>query len=93
MLQTSTSNSQFESVQSTLNYIIPDGEKPVTLSNSPGAVRVTSNSGRYQAHPVTIRNGRLVSGFSLENEGFVFEGGDSCNNIGYALGRAYQILN
>ena len=50
---------QIESVQSTLNYIIPGGEKPVTQSNLPGEVRVTSNTGNYQAHSVTIRNGRL----------------------------------
>jgi len=72
MLQTSTPNSQFESVQSKLNYIIPGGEKPVTMSNLPGAVRVTSNTGKYQAYAVTIHNGRLASGFSLEKEGFVF---------------------
>jgi len=71
MLQTSEPNSQIDSVQSTLNYIIPGGEKPVTQSNLPGEVRVTSNTGNYQAHPVTIRNGRLVSGFSLDREGFL----------------------
>src|SRR5215203_17709 len=71
MLQTSERNSQIESVQSTLNYIIPGDEKPVTQSNLPGEVRVTSNTGNYQAHPVTIRNGRLFTGFSLDREGFV----------------------
>jgi len=71
MLQASGLNAQIESVQSSLNYIIPGGEKPVTLSNSPGEVRVTSNSGNYQAHSVTIRNGRLVGGFSLDKEGFI----------------------
>ncbi len=71
MLQAGERNSQSESVQSTLNYIIPGGEKPVTESNLPGAVRVTSNTGNYQAHPVTIRNGRLASGFSLDKEGFL----------------------
>src|SRR5215203_1021563 len=72
MLQTSQRNSQIESVQSTLNYIIPGDKKPVTQSNLPGEVRVTSNTGNYQAHPVTIRNGRLFPGFSLDKEGFVF---------------------
>ena len=71
MLQSSERNSQIDSVQSTLNYIIPGGDKPVTQSNLPGEVRVTSNTGNYQAHPVTIRNGRLVSGFALDREGFV----------------------
>jgi len=71
MLQASERNSPSESVQSTLNYIIPGGEKPVTQSNLPGEVRVTSNTGNYQAHPVTIRNGRLASGFSLDKEGFL----------------------
>src|SRR5258706_9273133 len=72
MLQTSERNSQIESVQSTLNYIIPGDEKPVTMSNLPGEVRVTNNTGKYQAHPVTIRNGRLVGGFALDKDGFVF---------------------
>src|SRR5680860_729721 len=71
MLQANERNSQSESVQSTLNYLIPGVEKPVTQSNLPGEVRVTSNSGNYQAHPVTIRNGRLVNGFSLDKEGFL----------------------
>jgi len=64
--------SETTAVQSTLNYIIPDGEKPVTMSNLPGEVRVTSNTGKYQAHRVTIRNGRLATGFSLEKQGFIF---------------------
>ncbi|HWH79322.1 MAG TPA: CmcJ/NvfI family oxidoreductase [Candidatus Binatus sp.] len=72
MLQTSERSSQIESVRSTLNYIVPGDEKPVTKSNLPGEVRVTSNSGNYQAHSVTIRNGRLVKGLSLDKEGFVF---------------------
>ncbi|MGZ8453967.1 MAG: CmcJ/NvfI family oxidoreductase, partial [Candidatus Binatia bacterium] len=69
MAQTGELSSQLESVQSTLNYITPGGEKPVTESNLPGEVRVTSNTGNYQAHPVTIRNGRLSGGFSLDKEG------------------------
>jgi hypothetical protein len=63
---------EMTAVQSTLNYIIPDGEKPVTMSNLPGEIRVTRNTGKYQAHAVTIRNGRLVTGFSLEKQGFIF---------------------
>jgi len=58
-------------VQTTLNYIIAGGEKPVTASNAPGQVRVTSNSGNYEAKQVTIRNGRQIGGFSLDKEGFV----------------------
>jgi len=72
MLQTGDRDSQRDSVQSTLNYIIPGDEKPMTMSNLPGEIRVTNNTGKYQAHPVTIRNGRLVGGFSLDKQGFVF---------------------
>ncbi|HET7005660.1 MAG TPA: CmcJ/NvfI family oxidoreductase [Candidatus Binatia bacterium] len=71
MEQANAVKSPIESVRSTLNYIIPGEEKPVTQSNLPGEVRVTSNTGKYQAHPVTIRNGRLVSGFTLDKEGFI----------------------
>ena len=71
MEQANAVKSPTESVRSTLNYIIPGEEKPVTQSNLPGEVRVTSNTGKYQAHPVTIRNGRLVSGFTLDKEGFI----------------------
>jgi hypothetical protein len=71
MDQANEMKSLIESVRSTLNYIIPGEEKPVTQSNLPGEVRVTSNTGKYQAHPVTIRNGRLVSGFTLDKEGFI----------------------
>jgi hypothetical protein len=67
MLQTN----EITAVQSTLNYIIPGADKPVTMSNLPGEVRVTVNTGHYQAHPVTIRNGRLVSGFTLDKQGFI----------------------
>jgi hypothetical protein len=66
-----TQTDEITAVQSTLNYIIPGDEKPVTQSNLPGEVRITSNSGKYQAHPVTIRNGRLVRGTSLDKEGFI----------------------
>lgn len=66
-----TQTNEITAVQSTLNYIIPGDEKPVTQSNLPGEVRITSNSGKYQAHAVTIRNGRLATGFSLEKEGFI----------------------
>jgi hypothetical protein len=72
MLQSREQSSQYESVQSTLQYIIPGGEKPVTMSNSPGGVRVTNNTGKYQPYPVTILNGRLHGWvFSLDREGFV----------------------
>ncbi|MBM4259835.1 MAG: methyltransferase [Deltaproteobacteria bacterium] len=68
MLQTH----QHKSVRSTLNYIIDSGDKPVTASNSPGQVRKTENTGKYEAREVTIGNGRLHDGvFSLEREGFV----------------------
>src|ERR1700752_4843115 len=72
MWRAESGNEEIESVQSTLQYIIPGGEKPVTMSNSPGGVRVTSNTGKYQPYPVTIQNGRLYGGvFSLDREGFV----------------------
>jgi hypothetical protein len=62
---------EISAVQSTLNYIVPGGEKPVTASNAPGQIRVTSNSGSYEAKRVTIRNGRHLEGVSLDKEGFV----------------------
>ena len=63
---------EIESVLSTLNYTIDTGEKLVTASNSPGQVRVTNNTGKYETREVTIHNGRLHDGvFSLEREGFV----------------------
>ncbi len=61
-----------ECVQSTINYIVAGGEKPVTFSNAPGAPRVTGNTGKYQQRDVTIHNGRLSHNrFALEKEGFV----------------------
>lgn len=72
MSQTSEKNSAMKSVQSTLNYTVDTGVKPVTQSNSPGQVRVTQNSGKYQAHEVTIHNGRQYDGvFTLDKEGFL----------------------
>jgi hypothetical protein len=71
MLQANEQNQQIVSVRSTLNYTVDTGEKPVTKSNSPGQVRVTENTGKYQAREVTIQNGRLHGGaFSLDREGF-----------------------
>jgi hypothetical protein len=65
-------NQPIVSVRSTLNYTVDTGAKPVTKSNSPGQVRVTENTGKYQAHEVTIHNGRLHGGvFSLDREGFL----------------------
>jgi hypothetical protein len=59
------------SVEALLNYIVDTGEKPVSSSNAPGGPRMTTHTGVYQEHRVTIHNGR-VSGepFSLEREGF-----------------------
>jgi len=72
MSQAEQQNQQTVSVRSTLNYAIDTGEKPVTQSNSPGQVRVTENTGKYQAREVTIQNGRLHGGvFSLDREGFL----------------------
>jgi hypothetical protein len=72
MLQAERQNQEITSVQASLQYITHGGEKPVTFSNSPGEVRVTGNTGKYEEHSVTIRNGRLSESFSLEKEGFVF---------------------
>jgi hypothetical protein len=71
MLQAAEQNQKIVSVQSTLQYIVQTDDKPVTMSNSPGAVRVTRNTGKYQSHSVTIRNGRLIGDFSLDKEGFM----------------------
>jgi len=60
------------SVQAILNYIIDTGKKPVTASNAPGGPRITTHTGQYQEHTVTIHNARLNrDDFSLEREGFV----------------------
>jgi hypothetical protein len=71
MLYAERQNRKITSVQAALQYITQGAEKPVTFSNSPGEVRVTGNTGKYEEHSVTIRNGRLNNDFSLEKEGFV----------------------
>jgi len=59
-------------VQAALNYIIDTGEKPVTTSNAPGGPRITTHTGQYEEHTVTIHNGRVNrDDLSLEREGFV----------------------
>ena len=71
MLHADQKSHDIVSVQAALNYIIETGEKPVTASNLPGQVRVTDNTGKYEACQVTIRNGRLSERvFSLDREGF-----------------------
>src|SRR4051794_35923004 len=61
-------------VETSLNYVVDTGEKPVSASHYPaGGARVSTHTGRYERRPVTINNGRLArGGFSLEREGFVF---------------------
>jgi hypothetical protein len=57
------------SVQATLNYFADCSEKPViyTYEPPPGTSRAT---GKSEPQRVVIRNGRLVSDLSLDNEGF-----------------------
>jgi hypothetical protein len=72
MLHADQKSHDIVSVQAALNYVIETGEKSVTASNLPGQVRVTDNTGKYEACQVTIRNGRLSERvFSLDREGFV----------------------
>jgi hypothetical protein len=71
MLHADQKSHDIVSVQAALNYTIETGEKPVTTSNLPGQVRVTDNTGKYEACEVTICNGRLSERvFSLDREGF-----------------------
>jgi hypothetical protein len=61
-----------DSIRATLNYLVDTGEKPVTYTTKPGSTP-EQRSGRYEAHTVTIQNGRpIIDQFSLEREGFVF---------------------
>ena len=58
-------------VTATLTYLVDTGEKPINYP-SEGGGDVSRNTGRYEAHVVTIRDGRAMSEpFSLDREGFV----------------------
>ena len=58
-------------VTAALTYLVDTGEKPINYP-SEGGGDVSRNTGRYEAHLVTIRDGRAMSEpFSLDREGFV----------------------
>jgi hypothetical protein len=60
------------SVQAGLNYLIPNGERPVTYAYEPPS-GVPQRSGNYRHYDVTIRNARLEpppGGLSIDRNGF-----------------------
>jgi hypothetical protein len=60
-------------VEAALNYLIETGEKPITYSDALGGNKNTGHTGQYEAHQVTIHNGRpLIGRFSLDREGLIF---------------------
>ena len=62
----------FDFVETSLNYLVDTGDKPVSYSAAPGA-SPTQHTGRYEERAVTIHNGRLVLGrLSLDRQGFIF---------------------
>jgi len=62
----------FESVDTSLMYLVDTGEKPVSHSNAPGTAPI-QHRGRYEERPVTVHNGRpIVDSLSLDRQGFVF---------------------
>ena len=62
----------FESVDTSLMYLVDTGEKPVSHSNAPGTTPI-QHRGRYEERPVTVHNGRpIVDSLSLDRQGFVF---------------------
>jgi hypothetical protein len=59
------------SVEGVLNYIVPEGGKPVTYISEAGAEK-TRRQGRYEKHAVAIRDGRaLANELSLDRQGFM----------------------
>jgi hypothetical protein len=63
-------------VETSLNYLVDTGAKPVSLSAEPGVV--SSHTGRYEERAVKICNARpLLDRFSLDGEGFVFVNHDT----------------
>jgi len=62
----------FESVDTSLMYLVDTGEKPVSHSNAPGTTPI-QHRGRYEERPVTVHNGRpIIDSLSLDRQGFVF---------------------
>jgi len=71
MAKQQTYEPEAESVQGILNYALDTGMKPVTHTAKLGATPV-ERTGSYEAHRVTIRNGRPMAGdLSLDREGFI----------------------
>ncbi|GAB2888827.1 CmcJ/NvfI family oxidoreductase [Paraburkholderia jirisanensis] len=63
---------QQRAVQAGVNYLVPNGERPVTYAHKPPP-GVPQRSGVYRLHEVTIRNARLEpppGGLSLDRNGF-----------------------
>jgi hypothetical protein len=59
-------------VESSLNYLVDTGEKPMSYSGQPGS-NVRQVTGHYEEYQVTVHNGRLLlDRLSLEQEGFIF---------------------
>ena len=62
----------FDSVETSLMYLVDTGEKPVSHSNAPGTTPI-QHRGRYEERPVTVHNGRpIIDSLSLDRQGFVF---------------------
>jgi hypothetical protein len=67
-----------QSVEATLNYMLNNGEKIFTQTMNESGVADIRAGGTQDPHRVTIRNGRpLASEFSLDREGFRFVGHDT----------------
>ena len=59
-------------LQAGLNYLVYNGEKPVSHVTTPGEAPI-QRTATYQEHDVLIRDGRSLQGkTSLDREGFVF---------------------
>ena len=66
-----------DTVETTLNYIVSNGEKLFTYTGGPGSLDVRTG-GTPDARQVVMHNGRnLVDAFALERDGFRFVGHDT----------------
>ncbi len=62
----------FDFVETSLNYLVDTGDKPVSYSAEPGS-GPTTHTGRYEERTVTIHNGRpILDRLSLDRQGFIF---------------------
>jgi hypothetical protein len=59
-----------DDVRATINYIESAGERPRAFQYDPPP-GVPLRTGIYEARPVLVRNGRALSGISLDREGFL----------------------